>query len=115
MGKNIINITSPTGDFYIHLFLVNAIAVSTAFGRNNGLEMRVLVAFVTRKIDIGNLFYAVRQPVHNIQQSLKFNLFFGDRTIDFRSKSKKCVPQGFATYSHGLVKPSIEQMAHGNI
>lgn len=84
MGKDIVNFAAAPGNLYVHLLIVNSIAVPSAFFGDNGLKMRILVTLITGKVNVATLFNTVWQSIHNIEQPLQFYFFFSNRSVNFR-------------------------------
>ena len=46
MCQHVVNIRTSAGNFNVHLFVVDAVAIASSFWRNNGREMRLRIPFV---------------------------------------------------------------------
>ena len=85
VGQNIINLTAPACDHYIHLLLVNSITMAATFWGDYCGDMRFVVALVTGQANKLTLFDPIRQSVHNVDHALKLYFFFGNGSINFRA------------------------------
>src|SRR5690606_24824723 len=60
VGKDVVYIGSPPGNFNIHLLVVDPITVSASFWGDYGPKLGIAVSLVRGKVDITTLLYSFR-------------------------------------------------------
>ena len=98
MGEDVVDIVGAPCHLNVHLFIVDAVAVSSSFGRYNGIKFRVFKSFAGDKANVSAGFNAPGQSLEDVEQTIEFYFFgVGNRTINFRLEGE-----------HGLIMASPE-------